>query len=68
MKKIEDFPDLQQWVADKIETVSDSCHHPWDVIGMNDVTEKLIELGSRIKELEKLNLSFATKEHNKQIT
>ena len=49
MNNLEDYPELSKWFDDNAETVSDSTHNPWIVIGANEVESKLIEIMSQIK-------------------
>ncbi len=48
MSSIKDYPELQRWISDKVETVCDSVCHPWDVVGLEDVENKLLEMQSQI--------------------
>ena len=58
-KYLEDYPKLGKWLDDNAETVADSCHLPWIVVGADDVKDQLLhmqaESDGRIAELEEEN-------------
>ena len=52
MRGLEEFPRLSKWLDNNTEEVADSTHHPWLVVGANDTSNKLVELGVEIETLE----------------
>lgn len=58
MSNLEDFPELSKWLDDNMEQTDDNYGLSWGIVGAKEVEAKLIELGTRVEELE-----FELKEH-----
>ena len=64
-KQIEDYPELDKWCDDNFIHESDST--PFECYEAEAVEQKLLEMQSRIDELEKYNIDLANESHSKSV-